>query len=121
MPCTHRTITVADPTGESGLVVTVDLAGASDKRPQEHLRCACVLLATGSSREGHAIAAALGHEITPPVPSLFTLELGKGSGNPLLGLAGISVGMVEVRLLGPAGGGGAKGFKEVRVLMVWSG
>lgn len=78
------------------------------------LPCACVLLATGSSREGYAMAAALGHAIVPPVPSLFTLELGKGGGNPLHGLAGISVATVEVKLLGPAGGvGGAKAFKEV--------
>ncbi len=61
------------------------------------------------------MVAALGHTITPPVPSLFVLELGKTATNPLLGLAGISVGMVEVKLLGPAGGeGGAKAFKEVR-------
>jgi predicted flavoprotein YhiN len=80
------------------------------------LPCDCVCLATGSSRDGHAMAAALGHAIVPPVPSLFTLELGKApTSNPLLGLAGISVGVVEVRLLRPAGGaGGAKAFKEVR-------
>lgn len=64
------------------------------------------------------MAAALGHGIVAPVPSLFTLELGKGSGNRLLGLAGISVGVVEIKLLGPAGGvGGAKAFKEVRSVL----
>jgi predicted flavoprotein YhiN len=105
----HRAITA-----ESGKGLSVTIERSSSSEP-ETLPCACILLATGSSRDGHAMAASLGHTITPPVPSLFTLELGKGATNPLLGLAGISVGMVEVKLLGPAGGeGGAKAFKEVR-------
>lgn len=111
-PSTHRAIT---PTATgNGLTVSVERASSD---PPEPLPCACVLLATGSDRKAHAMAQALGHSITPPVPSLFTFELGKGGGstNPLQGLAGISVGMVEVRLLGPAGGvGGAKALKEVR-------
>jgi len=34
----------------------------------------CLLLATGSS-QGYQIAKALGHQIEPPVPSLFTFNV----------------------------------------------
>lgn len=114
------------PTPTGLLAVSVERAASSPSDQKQNneerllLSCACVLLATGSDRKGHAMAESLGHAITAPVPSLFTFELGgkgkSGDGsNPLHGLAGISVGVVEVRLLGPAGGGagGAKGFKEV--------
>lgn len=49
-----------------------------------------VLIATGGNKgsAGHAMAAALGHSIEPPVPSLFTFHIA----NPLLvGLEGLSV------------------------------
>lgn len=34
-----------------------------------------LLLATGSSAQGYRLAAALGHTIVPPVPSLFTFQI----------------------------------------------
>ncbi len=39
------------------------------------LRCRKFLIATGSSRQGHAWSHKLGHRISPPVPSLFTLNI----------------------------------------------
>ncbi|MDR0353326.1 MAG: NAD(P)/FAD-dependent oxidoreductase [Opitutaceae bacterium] len=56
----------------------------------ETLDCDRLLLATGGGRSasGPAIAAALGHRLEPPVPSLFTFN----TGDPRLhGLAGLSV------------------------------
>lgn len=55
----------------------------------------CILLATGSSLSGYALAKQLGHEIIPPVPSLFTLNVPSSN---LLDLSGISVDKVELRL-----------------------
>lgn len=47
-----------------------------------------VVLATGGARGGFALAAALGHEIVAPVPSLFTFEVR----DPRIdGLAGVAV------------------------------
>ena len=47
-----------------------------------------VLLATGSNPQGQAWAAAFGHSIEPPVPSLFTFTIDDAR---LQGLAGVSV------------------------------
>jgi HI0933-like protein len=47
-----------------------------------------VLLATGSSREGHQWAEQLGHNIVSPVPSLFTLTI---ADSRIDGLAGVAV------------------------------
>ncbi len=56
-----------------------------------------VLLATGSNRRGYEWAAALGHTIEPPAPSLFTFEIA----DPRLhDLAGISVETVTLKLAG---------------------
>jgi predicted Rossmann fold flavoprotein len=41
----------------------------------EILQCDRVLLATGSSHIGYQIAKSLGHQIEPPVPSLFTFNV----------------------------------------------
>lgn len=50
--------------------------------------CRCLLLATGSSPQGHLLAKSLGHSIKNPVPSLFTFNV---PNSPLKGLEGISV------------------------------
>jgi predicted flavoprotein YhiN len=61
----------------------------------ERLEAEHLLLATGSSPVGYAIAQSLGHTIVPPVPSLFTFNLR----DPRLeGLAGVSVPAVQIRL-----------------------
>jgi predicted Rossmann fold flavoprotein len=54
-----------------------------------------LLLATGSSPQGYAIAQSLGHVIEPPVPSLFTFTIKDAR---LQNLAGISVPTVHLRL-----------------------
>jgi predicted flavoprotein YhiN len=55
-----------------------------------------VLLATGSQPSAYRWAAALGHPIVPPVPSLFTLAIR----DPRLDtLAGLSVKRGRVRLV----------------------
>jgi predicted Rossmann fold flavoprotein len=61
----------------------------------ESLVCDRVLLATGSSPQGYAIAQSLGHAIVPPVPSLFSFNLN----DPRLhDLAGVAVSNVHLRL-----------------------
>lgn len=61
----------------------------------EPLQCDRLLLATGSQARGHAIAQSLGHEIIPPVPSLFTFNV---QDPRLLDLAGVAVPGVQLRL-----------------------
>jgi len=61
----------------------------------ETLRCNKVLLATGSNPAGYKIAAHLGHEIVPPVPSLFTFNV---IDPQLRALAGVSVNTARLRL-----------------------
>ena len=58
-----------------------------------------VLLATGSNPQVYRWLETLGHEVIPPVPSLFTLKLADPR---LAGLAGVSVPDAEVSLLGTA-------------------
>jgi predicted Rossmann fold flavoprotein len=54
-----------------------------------------LLLATGSHPLGYRLAASLGHQIVPPVPSLFTFNLRDPR---LTELAGVSVPWVRVKL-----------------------
>ncbi|WP_017324802.1 NAD(P)/FAD-dependent oxidoreductase [Synechococcus sp. PCC 7336] len=61
----------------------------------EVLECDRLLLATGSSPQGHRIARSLGHRIVPPVPSLFTFNI---RDDRLQGLAGVSVPEVNLKL-----------------------
>lgn len=61
----------------------------------EVLRSDRLLLATGSSPQGHRIAKNLGHSIVTPVPSLFTFNL---KDQRLQDLAGVSVASVRLRL-----------------------
>ena len=67
-------------------------------RSGEQLCCDRLLLATGSSPQGHKLAQALGHQIEPPVPSLFTFNL---PDTHLRELAGISQAPVRLRLMLP--------------------
>lgn len=62
----------------------------------EQLTCDLLLLATGSSPSGYAIARSLGHELEPPVPSLFTFNI---KDSKLHELAGVSVNSATVKLL----------------------
>ncbi len=54
-----------------------------------------VLLTTGNSPQGHRLAEALGHNIVPCVPSLFTFKI---NDSRLEGLAGISFEKVKLTL-----------------------
>jgi predicted Rossmann fold flavoprotein len=59
------------------------------------------VLATGGHPSGRRLAAALGHGLVPPVPSLFTLAL---AGDSLLALAGVAMDPVGLTLELPDGG-----------------
>ncbi len=54
-----------------------------------------VILATGSSKDGHTWAQALGHSIVPGVPSLFTFNV---PSSPLLELSGRSFEKVKISI-----------------------
>jgi predicted Rossmann fold flavoprotein len=62
----------------------------------ENIVCDRILLATGSSPSGYAIAKSLGHELEPPVPSLFTFNI---KDSKLHELAGVSVNPAMVKLI----------------------
>ena len=62
----------------------------------ENIVCDRILLATGSSPSGYAIAKSLGHELEPPVPSLFTFNI---KDSKLHELAGVSVNPATVKLI----------------------
>ena len=64
-------------------------------RSGETLNCDRILLATGSSPQGHRLAKSLGHSLIPPVPSLFTFNIADPR---LQKLAGIAVAPVRLRL-----------------------
>lgn len=57
-----------------------------------------LLLATGSSLQGYALAKALGHTVEPPVPSLFTFTVADPD---LRSLAGVATDSAQVRLVVP--------------------
>lgn len=57
--------------------------------------CDRLLLATGSSPAGYALAQALGHDLVAPVPSLFTFNVRDLA---LHELAGVSVNPVDLKL-----------------------
>lgn len=65
--------------------------------PDEILKCAAVVLATGSVKGGIEMAEKLGHTKVDPVPSLFTFNCPT---SPLLDLAGLSVPKARVSLVG---------------------
>ncbi|KAM3571845.1 hypothetical protein VYU27_006143 [Nannochloropsis oceanica] len=100
--------------GEGGIAAVLTVKVLESNKVLHTISCDALLLATGSSREGYALARALGHHVVDPVPSLFTLELADRKSkrpSPLQGLAGISVPCAEITLVGPApvvgeGGGG---------------
>lgn len=62
---------------------------------EEPLLASALILATGSSQDGHHWAQDLGHTITPLAPSLFTFNIPH---SPLAHLSGIAVDPVTVTL-----------------------
>ena len=82
-------ITSIEPGARSGFVAR--------SRTGETLTADRILLATGSNPQGYAWAAALGHAIEPPVPSLFTFTV---DDHRLHDLAGVSVPSARVEIEG---------------------
>ncbi len=64
-------------------------------RTGEEWHCQRLLLATGSSPGGYRLALSLGHDLVPPVPSLFTFNIPDPA---LRELAGVSVETVHLSL-----------------------
>lgn len=62
---------------------------------ERQVRCDRILLATGSSSQGHRIGQNLGHTIEPPVPSLFTFTIKDAA---LRRLSGLSMNPAEIKL-----------------------
>jgi hypothetical protein len=97
--CLQRTAEAAGVKVWTGASVTHVTRSAErfqiELRSGQTLTCDRVLLATGSNPKGYAIAAALGHQIIPPVPSLFTFNVQDAR---LEGIAGVSVTPAQVRL-----------------------
>ena len=83
------------------------LRSAADSSPkQRQLSCKRLVLATGGHPSGRHLAAALGHSIVAPVPSLFSLTLAEPS---LRELAGVAMDPVDLQLTIP----GAHGRSEL--------
>ncbi len=86
----------------SARVVGIQFTGTEDQ-PQfevrlksgEQFKSDRLLLATGSQPIGYQLAQKLGHQIIPPVPSLFTFKI---KDKRLQDLAGVSVTNVKVQL-----------------------
>jgi len=99
---TRTAVTAVRPTG-NGFAVEL--------KAGETLSCDRLLLATGSSPQGHRLAASLGHTIVPPVPSLFTFNV---PDRALRDLAGVAVDPVVAKLVVP----GAKPLTQTGPLLV---
>ena len=88
--CLQRTATAAGVVVRTGAVVQRVVRqgdGFEIVIKGETLRADRVILATGSSSRGQAIARSLGHHVEPPVPSLFTLNIKETALNALAGVA----------------------------------
>ncbi len=82
-------------TGAVGTIAPKGEQFAVTTKSGETLLADRVLLATGSSRQGYELAKSLGHQIQPPVPSLFTFNIDDPD---LHALAGITIDPVQVQL-----------------------
>ncbi|MBM5800881.1 MAG: NAD(P)/FAD-dependent oxidoreductase [Cyanobacteria bacterium K_DeepCast_35m_m2_023] len=109
-------VRVADGAGFQAVVRSSD--GTPARAQQRPLACDRLVLATGAHPSGRQLAAALGHRIVPPVPSLFSLTLGA---DPLSALAGVAMDGVdlELRLPGQAAqGGSAVRFRQSGTVLI---
>jgi hypothetical protein len=94
--------------GAGGFALELRVARSADRgQPgsnRQTVLASQLVLATGSHPSGRQLAASLGHDLVPPVPSLFTLAL---ASHPLLELAGVAMDPVDLELeldLPPEGG-----------------
>ena len=94
--------------GGFALQVRCSSAGGPAGRERRLMGADRLVLATGSHPSGRQLAAALGHGLVPPVPSLFTLAL---ANDPLCALAGVVMESVALLLELPAdpGSGATEG------------
>ena len=85
--------------GPGGFALELRVARSADGgQPDSNRQTALasqLVLATGSHPSGRQLAASLGHDLVPPVPSLFTLAL---ASHPLLELAGVVMDPVDLEL-----------------------
>jgi predicted Rossmann fold flavoprotein len=95
---TGRALQAAAPAGQG---FALQLRGQQPAGPTGPLLAGQLVLATGSHPSGRRLAAALGHSLVAPVPSLFTLAL---AAEPLLALAGVAMDPVGLMLELPDGG-----------------
>lgn len=65
----------------------------------ESFTCDSLIMATGSSPNGHMLAKSFGHSIQDPVPSLFTFNV---PNSPLKGLEGIAVEQAGIQIVDSA-------------------
>ena len=65
------------------------------RKDQESISAKKLILATGSSKEGHAWAEKFGHTIQPPAASLFTFNV---PSSPLHELSGVSFEKVKIEI-----------------------
>jgi predicted Rossmann fold flavoprotein len=80
-------------------------------KSEEAIKCDRLLLATGSSLIGYKIVRELGHQVEPPVPSLFTFNI---VDQKLRDLAGVSVNPAQLRL----SGGGKSQLQQTGPLLI---
>lgn len=80
-------------------IQSISKEGASFKidLAEDSIYCDKIILATGSSSEGHRWAESLGHTIQKPVPSLFTFNVPT---SPLLTLSGITLDSATLQIAG---------------------
>ena len=97
-----------------GFHCTLRVAAASPSQRMQ-LTCRRLVLATGGHPSGRHLAAALGHSIVPPVPSLFSLTLAE---QPLRALAGVTMDPVELRLSVAAADGDAKLHRQRGAVLI---
>lgn len=78
-PATAEATDSADAIADEGVAAKgtggAGVAGRSSGRGSYRIPCDYVLQATGAAREGHGWAKTLGHAVSSPVPSLFTLTI----------------------------------------------
>lgn len=72
--------------------------GKKSVKKEEKFYLDKIIAATGSSRQGHEMMAALGHTIISPVPSLFSFKINDSN---LTQLSGLSTELSEVKLVIP--------------------
>ncbi|KAK8520596.1 hypothetical protein V6N12_004530 [Hibiscus sabdariffa] len=87
---------------QTGKIVTSASASASGKfllkmerrtlKPVELVEADYLLIASGSSPQGHNLAVQLGHSIIDPVPSLFTFKI---EDEQLIELSGVTFSMAQ--------------------------